>query len=182
MMAHYHRNDWLEYGLTHLAEKGIEALTIDAMCSLLKVTKGSFYHHFTNREAYLEALLQHWEERFTKQFIEISQSGRTPQEQTAHLYRLVIETHGTSEVAIRSWAQVDPLAGTYQARVDQQRLDYLTQLQLALTGDETTAATMARMIYAILIGAQTIMPAYTREELAQVYDLLNRLGTHTRRT
>ncbi len=158
-----------------LAESGVEALTIDAMCAHLKVTKGSFYHHFANRESFLENVLQHWEAKFTERFITVSQDGATPLERMQRLNRLVIETYGTSEVAIRAWAQTDPMAAVYQQHVDQKRLDYLYQLSYALSGDEMYAQTFARIAYAILIGAQTIMPAYSTQQLAQVYDLLEKM-------
>jgi AcrR family transcriptional regulator len=177
----YSLADWLEQGLAALSENGIEALTIDAMCARLNVTKGSFYHHFTNREAFLEALLQHWEAHYTQDFITYSQAGQTPSERLARLNQRVIETFGTSEVAIRVWAQGDPLAQAYLERVDQQRIEYLYQQYIALTGDESYSRTMSRMVYAILIGAETVMPTYTRDDLQAMYDLLQQLINHTKR-
>ena len=177
----YNLSDWLEQGLQALTELGFEALTIDAMCARLKVTKGSFYHHFGNREAFLEALLQHWEAHYTQEFITYSEVGQTPAERLSRLHERVISTFGTEEVALRAWAQGDSLARTYQERVDQQRIDYLYRQYLALTGDEAYARSMAQMVYAILIGAQNVMPPYDREDLQAMYDLLETLTTSTKR-
>ena len=45
-----------------LGAEGPEALTIAALCKRLKVTKGSFYHHFSGMPQFTEALLRHWED------------------------------------------------------------------------------------------------------------------------
>ena len=71
-MARLKRTDLLEQGLQQLVEEGVDALTVDSICSLLGVTKGSFYHHFKNRQIFLEALLQFLEETYTSKFIEFS--------------------------------------------------------------------------------------------------------------
>ena len=83
---------WLEQGLLVLVESGIDAVTIDGMCRLFAVTKGSFYHQFKNREAYLEAMLQFWEETYTTQFIVDSSEGLTPLEQI-QIFNQVFYSH-----------------------------------------------------------------------------------------
>lgn len=171
-MTRYAREDWLEDGLRALAQEGVEALTIDSLCARLRVTKGSFYHHFANREAFLEALLLHWEAHDTHDFIAFSQAGRTPAERLARLQTSVIDAIDRPEVAIRAWAQHDPAARAVQERVDQQRMDYLYAQYLELTGDAARAHSLAQMVYAILIGAQTVMPPYSADDLNAIYELV----------
>jgi AcrR family transcriptional regulator len=163
------RKDWLERGLELLAREGLNAVTIDAMCRNLEVTKGSFYHHFANREAFLEGLLSHWEEHYTMAFITFSEGGKTPTEQMERLMKIVVRNHDDSEVAIRVWAQSDPLARTYQARVDQKRMAYLAHLLKAMGTTAAEARTRAQMLYTMLVGAQTVVPALTRDELRAMY-------------
>lgn len=174
-MSRYSRNDWLEQGLMVLVERGAAGLTIDVMCQRLNLTKGSFYHHFQNREQYLEAILEFWEERFTHQFITYSNEGKTPTERLSRLLKLVTETHGTSEIAIRAWAHVDPFARKIQERVDRKRIDYLFEQELALWGDERRARGVARLLYTTLIGAQEILPPLSGAQLDELYHLLNDL-------
>lgn len=175
-MARLSREDWLEQGLITLAESGVDALTIEAMCQLMGVTKGSFYHHFQNRQAFLEAVLSHWEDKFTKQFIAFSQEGLTAQEKLARLHQRVVEDYGTYEVNIRAWAQVDPFARDYQERVDQQRLNFLFELQKDLYQSEDDARTMAQLQYAALIGSTQMIPNLKQSDLNNMYRLLTRLS------
>lgn len=176
-MTRLSRQDWLEQGLYYLAEQGVDALTIDAMCQLLNVTKGSFYHHFANRQAFLEAILNFWEAAYTQQFIAFSQEALTPQEQMARLMQRVSETYGHQENAIRAWAQTDPMARVAQERVDQQRLHYLITLQQALYGNADDARALANLYYTALIGSSHIMPALNVEDLERMYQLLARLSS-----
>lgn len=175
-MAQLKREDWLERGLLLLAEKGIDALTINEMCQQFDVTKGSFYHHFKNRQAFLEAVLTYWEDRFTQQFIEFSQEGLNAQEKMARLHQMVIENYGTYEVNIRAWAQVDPLAQAFQERVDQTRLNFLYELQREFYQTDEEARTMAQLQYTTLIGSSQLMPELSAQDLNNMYHLLTRLS------
>lgn len=177
-MTRHKREDWLEQGLAVLVQAGVEALTIDGMCQRLGVTKGSFYHHFQNREAYLESLLQYWEDRYTSQFIAFSQTQERPAQQLRRLLTLVVETHGGEEASIRTWAKLSPMARAYQERVDQRRVAFLQQLLHSLGRSEEHSRLIANLLYVVLIGAQEIMPALSREDLQAVYTLLEAtLGT-----
>ena len=44
------RFDWLSVALRILVSKGIKALRIARLAEILKVTQGSFYWHFSNRD------------------------------------------------------------------------------------------------------------------------------------
>ena len=47
---------WTDAAMTLLAESGIGAVTMDRLAERLGVTRGSFYHHFANRESLLKAV------------------------------------------------------------------------------------------------------------------------------
>jgi AcrR family transcriptional regulator len=63
--------DWAEAALQLMAERGLSALTVDALAARLGVTKGSFYWHFTGRSDLIAAALARWEERATMQAIAV---------------------------------------------------------------------------------------------------------------
>lgn len=174
-MAKLSKDDWLKQGLILLVKEGVDAVTIDGMCRQLEVTKGSFYHHFKNRDAFLEGLLTYWENTYTTQFIEFSLKGKTPLARIQRLNALVTQAHGTEENIIRAWAQTSPLAREFQERVDQRRMGFLAQLQFELHGDEALAQRTAQLIYATLIGAQQMMPPATQHELAAMFAMLEKI-------
>jgi AcrR family transcriptional regulator len=53
--------DWAEAALQMIAERGLGALTVNALASRLGVTKGSFYWHFKGRSDLLTTALARWE-------------------------------------------------------------------------------------------------------------------------
>lgn len=52
---------WTAAAVAALREGGFDAVRVEALARDLGVTKGSFYWHFQDREALVEALLQLWE-------------------------------------------------------------------------------------------------------------------------
>jgi len=57
--------DWAEAALQMIAERGLGALTVNALASRLGVTKGSFYWHFKGRSDLLTTALARWEDGAT---------------------------------------------------------------------------------------------------------------------
>ena len=57
-MKKIEREDWFTTGLEILKKDGFLKITIDNLCDVLKVTKGSFYHHFKNVDGYIDALIK----------------------------------------------------------------------------------------------------------------------------
>ena len=53
---------WIDEGLRALAAGGPDAVRVETVASALHVTKGGFYHHFRDRQALLDAMLDTWEE------------------------------------------------------------------------------------------------------------------------
>ena len=57
--------DWTEAALETLARGGLAAVAVEPLAKSLGTTKGSFYWHFADRNALLEATLELWERRDT---------------------------------------------------------------------------------------------------------------------
>jgi hypothetical protein len=66
---------WTEEGLRALAAGGPEAVRVETLAASLHVTKGGFYHHFRDRQALLDAMLDTWEETLVDRAIESSDRG-----------------------------------------------------------------------------------------------------------
>jgi AcrR family transcriptional regulator len=110
--------DWNEAGFAVLADKGPNALRIDALCERLNVTKGSFYWHFTDMPTYRGALVEAWgtlHDRNRRPFENMPDVD--PRERLAVMMRtLVAPQHWALERAMRVWALTDDGA---QASVQQ---------------------------------------------------------------
>jgi len=60
------REAWLEKALEVLRRQGNAGLQIENFTRKLGVTKGSFYWHFKDRDDFRRAILDYWDERYTR--------------------------------------------------------------------------------------------------------------------
>ncbi len=60
-VPHLQPNHWIQAGIARLASDGIESVRIELLARDLRVSKGSFYWHFRDREDLLGKILAHWE-------------------------------------------------------------------------------------------------------------------------
>ncbi|WP_169508980.1 TetR/AcrR family transcriptional regulator [Amorphus coralli] len=127
-------SDWVETGLKMLARGNVDDVRVEVIARELKVTKGSFYWHFKNRQDLLERILEHWTDWATVQITRWARSeGETPRDRLVWLLTLPARSrpdkHGADiELAIRNWARQDPLAAETVRRVDEMRADFFGEL------------------------------------------------------
>lgn len=170
MGSRWSREDWLREGLSVLVSgEGEKELRIDRMCKRLGVTKGSFYHHFSNRSAFLEAIVGFWEELYTSQYIALSEEGGTAEEKLQRLLDLVVETFGPEELKLRSWGVEEPLVGEALRRVDERRLRYLAGLGRELLGSEQEGQRLAHLLYTTLLGTECLFPLVNQNDLREMF-------------
>jgi AcrR family transcriptional regulator len=165
------RGDWLAHGLRILTEQGPEELKVDRLCVHLGVTKGSFYHHFADRQAFVEALLAYWEEQNTDRMIRAAEQV-APGQRGPLLSTLVRRADQAPEVALRAWARHEAAVARFVESVDRKRIDYLAKLIRAGSKRGTGAKLAAKLLYAHLVGVQQLGSLITAREWQQMDELL----------
>lgn len=163
------RDDYLATGLDLLAEGGVNAVTIAALCERLGVTKGSFYHHFDDVSVYHEALLGSWEAG-THQAIEAAQAVADSHKRLSVLKELAVAAHHEAESAIRAWGRSYEPAGDVVRRVDAAREANLVDAFRAIGIPLSRARHLARIGLATLIGTQSLEHPVDRKRLLAVFD------------
>lgn len=68
-MARLTREDWIEAAYRAFSSDGVAAVRVEAVARGLGATKGSFYWHFADRRALVDAVLERWDERETEGII-----------------------------------------------------------------------------------------------------------------
>jgi AcrR family transcriptional regulator len=124
------REDWLNAAIHTLFESGIGSISIVQLANTLEVTRGSFYHHFTDREDLLRAMLNHWEKKWTVDIREEIRSLELPPgEKLLALVQSIRNNKAADyDAPFRAWALHDPLARAALKAVDAFRLDYIRSL------------------------------------------------------
>lgn len=163
------RDDYLTAGLDLLAEGGVNAVTIAALCERLGVTKGSFYHHFDEVSGFHEALLASWENG-TYQAIEAARAVTDSHKRLSVLKELGVAAHHEAESAIRAWGRSYEPAANALRRVDTAREGNLVESFRAIGIPLTRARHLARIGLATLIGTQSLERPVDRKRLLAVFD------------
>lgn len=119
---------WVDAALDALAEGGLTAVAIEPLARRLGTTKGSFYHHFRNRDALIVAALERWERTFTEDAIQQHLDLiRDPRDRLRVLIRATLRDRqaGLRDAAISASAD-HPLVKPVLERVTARRMDYIT--------------------------------------------------------
>ena len=172
------RLDWLEAGLTTLADDGPNGLRIDRLCRRLSVSKGSFHHHFAGAGDFKMALLAAYEARVVKALDEAIEqtTAASPKAALAGLAAAITSQQSfyrpDLEVAMRAWAYSDREVRAVQERVDLRRLESLRGIWSKILDDPMAVQTAALVPYLVGIGASLVQPPTPPEQLQRVYELL----------
>lgn len=122
------QRDWLEAGQTLLRRGGLRALKLRPLADELGVSTGSFYHHFSDFDAYQGRLAAYWAEGQVADLIDaVARAEPDPVGQIRRLAQIV-RRRGLSRlsIAMRAWADSDPRAKMAVERHDQLMLSFLT--------------------------------------------------------
>lgn len=174
------RETWVRAAMQTLADAGLDGVKVETLARQLGVTKGSFYWHFKDRRALLEAMLEHWRDGRIEDI-----RGRTqaaPGQEIAQLlhvidtYSLVRNRRGMQvELAVRDWARHDAAARATLDAVDAVRLACTATLFRAAGRGADEAASRSLLLYAYVFGLgmmdserDTPRPAETRSFIANL--------------
>ncbi|MGI8335561.1 TetR/AcrR family transcriptional regulator [Actinomadura scrupuli] len=146
--------DWATAALDAIAEGGLAAVAVEPLAIRLGTTKGSFYWHFANREALLEAALARWEELHT---IEVNAEVEAAVADPARRLRLLIErvtalADGDRAGVVLHAAADHPAVARVLARVARRRVDFLAGLFSQLGLPAVRARQRALLAYSAYLG------------------------------
>jgi AcrR family transcriptional regulator len=163
-------DDWIEAANDLLVSENIRGVRISALCVRLKVTKGSFYWHFSSRKDLLRALLDSWRRRMTLNIA--SKLGRHTIGAVSTLRALLMLPRKTFsaagaaiEMSIRDWGRTEKLARDALREVDKIRLNSFEQSFQSLGFSAHEARLRGYVAYAIMMG-DSILKETLREEIA----------------
>lgn len=146
------KTDWLDFALSELAEKGHEALKAQTLAAGLGVTRGSFYWHFEDLEAFKRDLIGHWTDRTTEELVRAVVREGDAQAQLLGLMARAFRSGASMERAVRAWATADDHVASLVAAVDWRRIRFAEQLLAVLGVSEAEVGPRARLLYWASIG------------------------------
>jgi AcrR family transcriptional regulator len=145
--------DWEKQALDLIAEQGVQSVAVEPLARRMGITKGSFYWHFSSREALLEQALKRWEEHDSRNLNKALGEIDHPRDRLESFFRRVGREKLTHEVyselcAAAGHPQVEPVL----ERVAQRRMAHLCAAFEELGMDQALARNQARLTYSVYLG------------------------------
>ncbi|MGW8399255.1 TetR/AcrR family transcriptional regulator [Streptomyces lydicus] len=145
--------DWADAALTAIGEGGLAAVAVEPLAARLGATKGSFYWHFANREALIEAALERWEEVGTEAVITEVEAEPDPVGRLRRLLRRATDGAAEDPLEVSLLATAgQPRVAAALARVTERRIGYVASLFAELGFPEDEARRRALLAYTAYLG------------------------------
>lgn len=168
---------WVDAAYVRFARDGLGGIRIEAVARDLGATKGSFYWHFTDRRALVDAVVARWEASETDAIILLAEQGGTAHERIERLFQAVASRRRGGEAHLYLDAEREGVAAAV-VRVTRRRIDYLAELltEYGLPADEAERRSIISITVVLgfeqlrRVGLSTELeePALTRSALALV--------------
>lgn len=147
---------WIDAAYELLLDGGIEAVKIQPLARALGLSRTSFYWHFTDREALLEALIDRWEAKNTGNLVaRCNAPAGSICAAVFNLFDCWIDESlfdARLDLAIRNWAQNDAALHPRIARADETRLKAITGMFLRHGESPGMADTRAKTMIFTQVG------------------------------
>jgi AcrR family transcriptional regulator len=146
--------DWIDAAVRAMLRGSTSDVKVDRLARELKVSRGSFYWHFRNRAALLNAVLKHWENQTLQINSVLARHDPDPQQRLLRL--LLLPDDGETRIpasefesAVRSWARSSAQARAVTERVDALRAATMQQLVTDLGAPAARAPALAWVLSAV---------------------------------
>lgn len=176
------RADWIGTAVEALARDGLRAVAVEPLAERLGATKGSFYWHFRDRNALLQAAVEHWEATVVDESLARLEEIADP-----------IERHNATMEALNSspkdqkiflvllWNADHPVIGPAIDRIVRKRMAYSERLreQAGLSAEQAERSSLHA--YSVWLGLQLLrqaVPGLVPQELTGegLSDYVSELG------
>ncbi len=150
------RDIWLDAAYEALIEGGVEAVRVMPLAESLNVSRTSFYWHFEDREALLNALITYWRDKNTGNLTRQTRLfADTICEAVLNLFDCWVEPElfdARLEFAMRNWSQTSPELKRIFRRTDRERIQSIRDMFARFGFDPHQADIRASTIYLTQVG------------------------------
>jgi AcrR family transcriptional regulator len=150
------REDWVAAARKVLETRGIAEVKIDRLARQFKVTRGSFYFHFSSLKDLHDDLLQEWRRSNCEPFQAMVDAEVTDGVQFfSDIVHAWVDEKPFSpklDLAVRDWARTSKDIGREVDAIDRLRIDLLVRSFLKIGYSEKESIVRARITYFHQIG------------------------------
>ena len=168
--------DWIDFGLTALAREGSDALKADVLARKLGVSRGSFYWHFADLDAFHSKVIEHWRQVATEAIIADIERYESREERIDALLRHAFGHGAAIEIRMRAWAESNAAAARALDDIDHRRRAYIERLLIDAGIAPPLAATRTQVLYWAYLGAALSRSRLTGPRLDRMVAELKAIG------
>jgi AcrR family transcriptional regulator len=144
--------DWLSHGLKTLSKEGFAALRVVPLAKAMGVSRGSFYWHFADIDAFHAEILELWRDIAAERIIADIEAASEKDNALELLLRRVLGEQRGLENAVRRWAVVDFAARDAVQAIDKRRVSYVEGLLRTAGVTPDDARLRAQILYWAYLG------------------------------
>jgi AcrR family transcriptional regulator len=179
------RADWIGTAVEALARDGLRAVAVEPLAERLGATKGSFYWHFRDRNALLQAAVEHWEATVIDESITHLDEIADPLERHAATVEMLNASPKDVKIfLVLLWNADHPVIGPAVDRIVRKRMAFSQRLreQAGLSPEQAEQSSLHA--YSVWLGLQLLRQAVpslvpnetTGESLSDYVSELGRLA------
>ena len=131
---------WLAAAIKTMIAEGLEAVRIDRLATQLDISRGSFYHHYKDRDALLRAVLDHYVQINHQNLVAMLPALQgTPKDKLWVLWTATASQEFRDyDWAVRMWGMHDAHVAEVLNRIDVKRMEVMIGLfrELGFNADE----------------------------------------------
>jgi AcrR family transcriptional regulator len=153
------RDDWLDEAFNVVVAAGFESVKVLSLAERLKVTRGSFYWHFSDHADLINSLLMRWKvaQLALDEKLKLQQSGDALKDLDLVVDAAFLQAGSELEnmrfeQAMRALSHQHPLAAQLLVEVDANRMDLFQSKFLVLVNDANKARDLAALLYLAIAG------------------------------
>ena len=154
------RADWIGTAVEALARDGLRAVAVEPLAERLGATKGSFYWHFRDRNALLQAAVEHWEATVIDESIARLDEIADPLERHAATVEMLNASPKDMKIfLVLLWNADHPVIGPAVDRIVRKRMGYSQRLreQAGLSPEQAEQSSLHA--YSVWLGLQLLRQA-----------------------
>jgi AcrR family transcriptional regulator len=152
--------DWIDAALDIMVEEGVSGVKIQRLCERLGVTKGSFYWHFDDLDAFLEEVARHWldGDGVLPKGTKLGPAGNPDRNLLLAMQAFTEPRWRSLARAMRDWSQRDERARASMAAMDRSMVGLLEAAFEGLGFSGADSELRAKILYYVGVGFSHVGP------------------------
>ncbi|HEX4004299.1 MAG TPA: helix-turn-helix domain-containing protein [Candidatus Acidoferrales bacterium] len=145
-------SDWIRAALAKLSEADVDAVRVEVLARDLRVSKGSFYWHFRDRQDLLEKMLMQWEQHELAGLL-LHETVASAATRWARIVQTTADPGRIQlEASVRAWARRDAQVARRLTALERRRAAVISSVLQDVGFDKRSAEAWSEVVLLLCLG------------------------------